>query len=172
MERSTVCIPSSVLHTRTPAPAHCTCQYCALQQQPAIYILILVPYKYSSSNMGDSYPFNTELIMCCQAAAFHRLSADIKQLFLASFVVHSTGNYIVFSTDWDAQPSRGWKSAEMQLTELPHPHRVENLWFIYGRLYFFCASFGNWIPLVPNANRTNFIFSGIFAAAHFRSSSI
>jgi hypothetical protein len=52
--------------------------------------------------------------------------------------------------------------------------------FIESRIYnlsmtgsiFFCESFGNWVPLVCNANRTNFIFSGIFAGASFRSSSI
>jgi hypothetical protein len=37
--------------------------------------------------------------LCWQAAAFHRLSVNIKQLFLANFVVDSTGNFIVFSTD-------------------------------------------------------------------------
>jgi hypothetical protein len=71
----------------------------ALQQQPAIYILNLAPYKYSSSKKGDSYPFNTDLIVRWQAAGFHRLSVNIQQLFLANFVVDSTGNFIVFSTD-------------------------------------------------------------------------
>lgn len=34
---------------------------------------------------------------------------------------------------------------------------------------FSCASFGNWVPLVSNANRTNFISSGTFAVAPFTS---
>ena len=55
--------------------------------------------------MGDSYPFSTVLITCWQAAAFHRLSVNIKQLFLANCVVDSAGNFVVFSTDWDEQPS-------------------------------------------------------------------
>jgi hypothetical protein len=98
LKSNTVCIPSSVRTLKDPAPVHCTCQR-ALQQQPAIYTLILVPYKYSSSKKDDSYPFNTELIICWQAAAFHRLYVNIKQLFLANFVVDSTGKFIVFSTD-------------------------------------------------------------------------
>jgi len=42
-----------------------------------------------------------------QAAAFHRLSVNIKQLFLANFVVDSTGNFIVFSTETHSRQQSG-----------------------------------------------------------------